>query len=152
LPHRGEATADRTCENVAMQITLSRLRALLAPLAVAALVAAPGVAHAAPPAADPLDLGPKSDKSLGLVAQEAQARGGPQALVRVIAYGQDAGHALEKHADDVTELPLIGAYTATVRVASLNALTRAKDIDGLTVDVPVKTTGAAPAADATVTL
>src|SRR5438876_1346911 len=113
----------------------------VAALAAAAFIAVPGLAQAAPPANPPADFGPKVDMPLALVAKEAQAHDGPQALVHVIAYG-DAGSALGRFgATDVEYLSLINAYSATMRVANLNALANSPGISHVTVDSPVKGNG-----------
>src|SRR5439155_27300197 len=114
------------------------LRWTVAFCAVSGSLALAGAVEAAPPS----DFGPKVDPSLAMVAQQAQANGGPQALVHVIAYGNDPSGAMARlGATNVQQLSLIGAYGATIRVANLSALAHSPTVDRITVDSPVETTG-----------
>ena len=110
--------------------------ALVLSLATAAGVAAPSPAQAGRPGSDS-----KVDGTLAIVANQAEANGGPQALVHVIAYGNAAGPLARLRASEVQELSLIGAYSGVIRVANLSALAHAPEVGRIVVNSPMVQTG-----------
>src|SRR5439155_12775921 len=114
----------------------------LAPVTQSAPVVSAQSAPAPAQSAASSDPGKKIDKTLAAVAQQAQAQGGPQALVHVIASGSNPGAPLARlGAADIEYLSLINAYTGTIRAADLSALAHAPEINRIPVHSPLKMTG-----------